>query len=80
MDHKNIISYIYGNETSHVQNDDNDMHEGLLDPINISPFGNIKKKRRGIDSLKVEEVEKETQNEDMPSSPHVDSPDGSQYD
>ena len=29
-------------------NDDNDMHEGLLDPINFSPFGNIKKKRRGI--------------------------------
>ena len=47
MDHKNII-YIYM-ETSHVQqdrydNDNNDMHEGLLDPINFSPFGNIKKK------------------------------------
>ena len=28
--------------------DDNDMHEGLLDPINFSPFGNIKKKRRGM--------------------------------
>ena len=56
------------------------MHERLLDPINISPFGNIKKKRRGIDSLKVEEVEKETQSGDMPSSPHADSPDGSQYD
>ena len=42
MDHKNIISYIYM-ETSHVQqdrydNDNNDMHEGLLDPINIPPL------------------------------------------
>ena len=27
--------------------DDNDMHEGLLDPIYFSPFGNIKKKLRG---------------------------------
>ena len=28
-------------------NDDNDMHKGLLDPIYFSPFGNIKKKRMG---------------------------------
>ena len=28
-------------------NDDNDMHEGLLDPIYFSPFGNIKNKLRG---------------------------------
>ena len=28
--------------------DDNDMHEGLLDPIYFSLFGNIKKKRRGM--------------------------------
>ena len=31
-------------------NDDNDMHEGLLDPIYFSPFGNIKKKLRGNSS------------------------------
>ena len=39
-------------ETSHVQqdrydNDNNDMHEGLLDPIYFSFFGNIKKKWKG---------------------------------
>ena len=28
-------------------NDDNDMHEGLLDPINFSSFGNIKKNPKG---------------------------------
>ena len=26
---------------------DNDMHVGILDPKYLSPFGNIKKKRRG---------------------------------
>ena len=63
-------------------NDDNDMHEGLLDPINFPPFGNIKKNRGGcLDSLKAEGVEKETQSEGKPSSsPHADSPDDSQYD
>ena len=65
-------------------NDDNDMHEDLLDPINFSPFGNIKKKHDGrggcLDSLKAEGVEKETQSVGKPSSPHADSPDDSQYD
>ena len=71
-------------ETSHVQqdrydNDNNDMPEGLLDPINLSPFGNIKKKRRGIpNTLKAEEVVVETQNGGKPSSPRADSPGGSQ--
>ena len=31
-------------------NDDNDMHEGLLDPIYFSLFCNIKKKLRGNSS------------------------------
>ena len=72
-------------ETSYVQqdrydNDNNDMHESLLDPINLSPFGNIKKKRRGcLDGLKAEGVEEETQSGGKPSSPHADLPDGSQY-
>ena len=58
---------------------DNDMHEGLLDPIYFSPFGNIKKKRRGIpNTLKAEEVVVETQNVGKPSSPRADSPGGSQ--
>ena len=57
------------------------MHESLLDPINLSPFGNIKKKRRGcLDGLKAEGVEEETQSGDMPSSPHANSPNNSQYD
>ena len=70
-------------ETSHVQQDryDNDMHEGLLDPINFPPFGNIKKNRGGcLDSLKVEGVDEETQIKGKPSSPYADSPDDSQYD
>ena len=62
-------------------NDDNDMHEGLLDPINFPPFGNIKKNRGGcLDSLKAEGVEEETQSGGMPSSPHADSLDDSQDD
>ena len=42
MDHKNIISYIYGNLTCtrniyvNQARYDNDMHEGLLDPIYFS--------------------------------------------
>ena len=27
-------------------NDDNDMHEGFLDPIYFSPIGNIKNKKK----------------------------------
>ena len=51
----------------------------ILDPINISPFGNIKKKRKGIpNTLKAEEVVVETQNVGKPSSPRADSPSGSQ--
>ena len=57
------------------------MHEGLLDPINFPPFGNIKKNRGGgLGSLKAEGVEEETQSGDLPSSPYADSPDDSQYD
>ena len=45
----------------------------------LSPFGNIKNKRRGIDEIKVEEVEVETQSADKPSSPHANSPSDPQY-
>ena len=46
MDHENIISYIYGNLTCTRKHNiyanqdryDNDMHEGLLDPIYFSPL------------------------------------------
>ena len=55
------------------------MHVGFLDPKYLSPFGNIKKKRRGIpNTLKAEEVVVETQNVGKPSSPRADSPGGSQ--
>ena len=37
------VHNIYANQARY----DNDMHEGLLDPIYFSPFGNIKKKWRG---------------------------------
>ena len=55
MDHENIISYIHGNLTCKRKHNiyanqdryDNDMHEGLLDPIYFSLFGNIKKKLKG---------------------------------
>ena len=72
-------------ETSHVQqdrydNDNNDMHEGLLYPINFSPFGNIKKKRRGMSRQFQGRGEEETQNGGKPSSPHADSPNDSKYD
>ena len=59
-------------------NDDNDMHESLLDPIYFSPFGNIKRNGGGsLDSLKAEGVEKETQSGGKSSSPHADSLDDS---
>ena len=54
MVHKKISYHIYMETKPHMYKqdrydyDDNDMHEGLLDPINFSPFGNIKKKRRGM--------------------------------
>ena len=55
MDHENNISYIYGNITCTQKHNiyanqdryDNDMHDGLLDPIYFSLFGNIKKKLKG---------------------------------
>ena len=50
------------------------MHVGVLNPKYLSPFGNIKKKRRGIpNKLKAEEVVVETQNGGKPSSPRADS-------
>ena len=61
---------------------DNDLHVGLLDPKYLSPFGNIKNKRRGSPWIKAEEVEVEveTRSGGKPSSPHADSLGDSQCD
>ena len=62
-------------------NDDNDMHEGLLDPIYFFPFGNTKRNRgRTLDNLKAEGVEEEIQSGGKPSSLHANSPGDSQCD
>ena len=52
VNHENSISYIYSKvkctRDINIWNKyDNDMHVGVLDPKYLSPFGNIKKKRRG---------------------------------
>ena len=87
VNHENSISYIYSKVKCTRNIDiwnryDNDLHVGLLDPKYLSPFGNIKNKRRGSPWIKAEEVEVEveTRSGGKPSSPHADSLGDSQCD